>query len=240
MTWIGLESNGGSAEMSRTHSGGRRALAAAGVSIAALLCVVLAGCTGSGAMPKTDSEKVVFETLKLLTAPGEAICVDAATAGRPLDVFHTMVSNPPPGLQLPVWYVPARLKPTTALSIAQLYDSTQKQASVHIDQPANNTAQLLPALQTQLDRNAWIMSSLGRTKKVMISPDWPVGGLKARWWLRNRISSHCQPNFRIANPIVVRNVAFVTVTADHWGTTYALARQGAGWAIRAQWSNWLY
>lgn len=224
----------------RVESGDRGQVARGHMGLAAMSCLVLAACTGSGAAPRTDSEKVVYETLKLLTGPGQAICVDAATAGRPLDIFRTMTTNPPSGLKLPVWYAPAGLKPTSALSIKQLYRTTQTQAAVHIDQPANATAELSPALQSQLDRNARIMASYRAEKTVMISPDWPVGGLKARWWLRNRVSFHCTPNYRISDPVVVRNTAFVTVTADHWGTTYALARQGAGWAVRAQWSNWLY
>lgn len=240
MNWIGQESGSASERDARSAARDRQLARSARLSIAALACLGVAACTGSGAVPQTDREKIVFETLKLLTVPGQAVCVDAATAGRPLDVYRTMTSNPPRGLKLPVWYVPAGLKPTSALSVAQLYRTTQTQAAVHIDQPANATPQLVPELQAQLDRNAWIMSSQAANQKVMISPDWPVSGLRARWWLRNRVSFHCTPNFRISNPVVVRNVAYVTVTADHWGTTYALARQGAGWAVRAQWSNWLY
>jgi hypothetical protein len=35
-------------------------------------------------------------------------------------------------------------------------------------------------------------------------------------------------------------LAYVAVTAGHWGTVYAFNKRGGRWAALGQWSNWLY
>ena len=216
-----------------------RTLRAVKLLIATLSCFGTVGCSPDQA-PLRDDERLVLATLQLLTAPGIAVCVDADTAGRPLAVFRMMSSNPSQGVKPLAWFVPAALKPPSGPSNSELFRGGQADSAVHIDQPANSTPPLRPELQVALNRAAWILSARETDQDVKITPAWAVPGVKARWWLRNRISSHCTPNYQISDPVVAGRLGFVTVTGDHWGTTYAFTRHGADWIARAQWSNWLY
>lgn len=204
-----------------------------------LACLSASACAAPIGVPLSDDEKLVRATLQVLSADGSQICVDASTTGRPLSVYRIMASNPPAGVK-PVWFVPASLKPPQALSDAELYRGAQADGTAHIDQPGNMTAVLPSRAQAQLDRAAWILSERDPNPTVTISPSWGLVGVKPRWWLRNRLSRHCAPNYQISDPVTANNIGYVTVTAEHWGTTYAFTRSGSDWVARAQWSNWLY
>jgi hypothetical protein len=198
-----------------------------------------AACSVPAHVPQNDEEKLVQATLAMLSGRGEPVCVDADTIGRPLSVFRTITSNPPPGAAPPAWHLPERFSPPAALTQAELFRGAQTEGAVHIDQPTNGTPVVAKPAQAMLDRAAWLLSSQEADRAVTIAPAW-LPGIKARWWLRNRVSRHCSPTYHISNPVRARNIGFVTVTGDHWGTTYAFKRDGAGWVAGAQWSNWLY
>jgi hypothetical protein len=199
----------------------------------------LAACGAPDQAPRNDEDKLIQATLGLLSGKGQPLCVDATTVGHPLSVFRSIASNPPPGSTPPAWFLPARFSPPAALSGADLYRGAQSDGAVHIDQPINGAAVVTTPAQAMLDHAALRLSAHDTDRPVTISPSW-LPGIKARGWLRNRVSWHCSPNYQISNPIRARDIGFVTVTANHWGTTYAFKRSGSGWAARAQWSVWLY
>lgn len=210
-----------------------------GLTLLPALCLGAAACSPPAQAPLNDEEKLVLATIRMLSGRGEPVCVDATTVGRPLSVFRTITSNPPPGATPPAWYLPERFSPPPALTQAELYRGAQTDGAVHIDQPTNGTRVVAGPAQVMLDHAAWLLSSQEADRPVTIAPSW-LPGIKARWWLRNRISRHCSPTYHISNPVRARDIGFVTVTGDHWGTTYAFKRDGTGWVARAQWSNWLY
>jgi len=203
------------------------------------LCLGVAACSMPDLAPQNDEEKLVAATLLMLSGRGQPVCVDATTIGQPLSVFRTLTSNPPPGATPPAWFLPDRFRPPAALSGADLYRGAQADGAVHIDQPTNGTRAVAQPAQLMLDRAAWLLSAQEADRAVTIAPSWQPA-IKARWWLRNRVSRHCSPTYHVSNPVRARDIGFVTVTADHWGTTYAFKRDGNGWVARAQWSNWLY
>lgn len=212
-----------------------------GMTFAAIPALVLglAACTASHATPQDDEEKLVQATLRMLSGRGEPLCVDATTVGQPLSVFRTLTTNPPPGAAPPVWFLPARFGPPVGPSGADLVRSAQAEGTVHIDQPTNSTLPVATPAQAMLDRAASRLAVEEADRTVTITPSWQPG-IKARWWPRNRISRHCSPTYHISNPVRARDIGFVSVTGDHWGTTYAFKRSGADWVARAQWTNWLY
>ncbi|CAN5288492.1 hypothetical protein BH11PSE5_BH11PSE5_10780 [soil metagenome] len=215
----------------------RRHYSRPALGIVVLAC--LASCSAPSATPQGDGAKLVFATLQLLTADGSQICVDSGTTGQPLSVYRTMASNPPGGIK-PIWFVPATLKPPPELSNADLYRGAQAEGPAHIDQPGNATAVLPSKAQAELDRAAWILSQRDPDPSVTIPGTWGLNGVQSRWWLRNRVSRRCAPNYKLSNPVTVNNIGFISVTAGHWGTTYAFTRKDKDWVVRAQWSNWLY
>ena len=205
-----------------------------------LICLSsLSACQGQG-QPKTADEKIVFSTLKLLASDGKFVCVDNATSGPPLAVFGTTMRNRPAGLEPPTWFAPAALRPPAALSSSELLRGAQTNTNVHIDQPTNSTSALAPALQGELNRAAGQLSTQNGDQKISHIDAWDIRGVLPRWWLRNRLSWHCAPNYRLSNPVSAQNVGFITVIADHWATTYAFNRHDSDWVAVAQWSNWIY
>ncbi|MDB5581812.1 MAG: hypothetical protein JWR80_6988 [Bradyrhizobium sp.] len=208
-------------------------------TVLSVLSFGLAACSVPDKAPRDDEEKLVQAALGMLNGKGEPVCVDATTVGGPLSVFRSIASNPPPGAAPPAWFLPTGFSPTAALSAADLYRGARADGAVHIDQPTNGTSVVSMPAQAMLDRAAWLLSAQDADRRITIAPSWQPG-IKARWWLRNRVSRHCSPNYQISNPVRARDIGFVTVTADHWATTYAFKRSGSGWAARAQWSNWIY
>jgi hypothetical protein len=217
----------------------RKALGAVRLAALPLLCLGATSCDTPNQIPQSDEEKLVQATLTMLSGRGQPVCVDATTIGRPLSVFRAIASNPPPGTAAPAWYLPERFRPPAGLSGGDLYRGAQADGAVHIDQPTNGTLVVSKPAQAMLDRAAWLLSAQEADRAVTIAPSW-LPGIKARWWLRNRVSQHCSPTYHISNPVRARDIGFVSVTGDHWGTTYAFKRKGADWVARSQWSNWLY
>ncbi|RYX81301.1 hypothetical protein EON83_24620 [bacterium] len=64
--------------------------------------------------------------------------------------------------------------------------------------------------------------------------------LKPAWWGSNRLNGSCSPRYSFSNPAVTNDLAFVAVTAGHWGTIYAFGKSPSGWKTIGQWTNWLY
>lgn len=209
------------------------------LSVALAVGLALAGCGASESLPRTDGEKLVQATLGMLSGNGAPLCVDARTVGRPLAVFRSITLNPPRGSRPPDWYVPDLLKPPPPVPSGVLVRSARGDGTVQIDQPTNATAPLPPRVQARLNRAANSLSLQAADQTVTILPSWK-SGIKARWWLRNRISRHCSPNYQISNPVTAANIGYVSVKGEHWGTTYAFARRESGWVATAQWRNWLY
>lgn len=199
----------------------------------------LAACSVNDRAPMDDDEKLIQATIAMLDGKDEPVCIDEKTVGRPLSVFHTITSNLPPGARAPGWFLPARFSPPDPLSNDEVYRGAQIEGSVLIDQPTNNVEPVSRAEQAKLHRAATLLSREPADHTILISESWQPG-IKVRWWLRNRLSSRCTPNYHISNAINARDIGFVSVTADHWGTTYAFRRTDKGWVVAAQWSNWLY
>ena len=63
---------------------------------------------------------------------------------------------------------------------------------------------------------------------------------RTRWWVINRIDRGCRPVYTASRPVVSGNIAFVSVLAGHWGTTYAVEKRGKSWVTTAKWRDWLY
>ena len=95
-------------------------------------------------------------------------------------------------------------------------------------------------LQSQINAAATRLS-LYKTKDHIAVDSWSKAPLaRVRWWIRNRIDSGCSPVYTVSNPVVAKNVAFVSVTAGHAGTTYAFRKQAQAWTPIGQWTDWIY
>ena len=218
---------------------GKAAAGAVKLAVLSLGGLVLSGCSGNPT-PRSDEDKLVLATLILLAAKGETVCVDNRTAGHPLTVFATMMNNRPDGLKPLRWFQPTGLRPLAAMSNGDLMRSARSDATVHINQPANASPPIDPVIQAAIDHDAAVLARRANDRQVIGFDAWHVRGVQARWWLLNRFTPRCFPNYRITNPAVGPDVGFVSVTAEHWGTTYAFSRRGAEWVVTAQWSNWMY
>ena len=216
-----------------------RVLRATSLAALSSFMVSLSACSGADHLPKNSDEKLIQATLAMLDGKGEPLCVDEKTVGHPLAVFKSIASNPSAAAAPPTWFAPARFSPPAKLSSADLYRDELGDGAVHLDQPANTGSEVGASDRATLDRAAFSLSKDKADRSVTISQSWQKG-MKARWWLRNRVSNHCSPNYHLSNPVHANDLGFVTVTANHWGTTYAFKRNGADWVATAQWSNWLY
>lgn len=199
----------------------------------------LAGCTGTDKSPVDSDEKLIQAALTMLDGQGEPLCVDAKTVGHPLSVFRASASNASRTVAPRTWFAPARFSPPRGLSTTDIYRGGQADDTVHLDQPTNTGPELGERDRLMLDRAASSLSMNEANRSITIWPSWQAG-MKARWWLRNRVSRHCTPNYHLSNPVRSNDIGFVTITANHWGTTYAFKRKGADWVVTAQLSNWLY
>ena len=205
----------------------------------AFICVsALSGCEGPS-LPQTVDQKIVASALEFLASDGKFVCVDNATSGPALGMYEETMLNRPVGMAPPAWFVPATLRPPAGLSGFELLRGAQTDTSVHIAQPANITPALAVTMQNGLNQAALQLSRASTNKPVFIG-QWNIRGVLPRWWMINRIATHCEPNYRLSNHVSTQDTGFITVIADHWATTYAFGRHGANWAVVAQWSNWIY
>lgn len=201
--------------------------------------LALASCSTQPPPPQTETQ-LVTTVLQLLATGSHGVCVDNATSGHPLQVFWSTAHNRPAGMEPPAWFEPAPLRPTPALSDRELLQTIKSDPAIHINQPVNATATLPPARQAELNRAAWMLATQSDGQPIEDLAGLKVPGVSARWWLRNRLSTHCAPNYRLSNPVYSNNIGFITVVADHWATTYALTPDRQTWVVSGQWSNWIY
>lgn len=201
--------------------------------------IALAACSPPATVPD-EPAKVVDALLGVLSSDGRRVCVDSRTQGKPLAVFSTMIVAPTASRRPLRWQVPKPLRPPGALSNRELYDDEFARARVLLEKPVNARDVLPPAEQLQLNSAARSLAAVGDAERVPIANTAKRPLILARWWLANRVRPICVPHFTISNPVVARDIAFVSVTGGHWGTTYAFRKRGDGWAPHAQWTTWLY
>lgn len=218
--------------MTRTRSSARVIVAVTGVALA------LGGCASKAGADSEEAAAIAAVTA-VMTADAQRICVDNATNGDALAVYRTMMVAPDPSRRPLSWHQPVPLRPVTTLSERQMIDDEFRADRVRLVPPGNISPVLPTTAQLQLDSVARAMAAIDRsgTREVRI-PAAPL--VAARWWPLNRLWPQCLNVFTISNPVVVRDMGFVTVRGGHWGTVYALRKQGARWSVNGQWTNWLY
>ena len=203
-------------------------------------CFLAASCSDTKTQPSTDEDRVISATLALLASGNSSACVDSSAKGRPLSVFRTMMTNRPPGLAPPAWYVPEVLRPvvvrkgSVASAVGNISEGSGKSPF------ANRTAALPADAQAALNGAAIALAREATSNKVSIPRSQAMPGVRSRWWVLNRLTPSCHPVYDLSTPVISHDASFISVTTDRSGTTYAFSRQGNGWVPRAQWTNWLY
>lgn len=207
-----------------------------------LACAALsvAGCAAQGGEPLDDGSQVVGAVMATLASDGKPICADKQTRGQPLAIYRTMTYAPPAARRPLAWHAPGPLRPPRPLSRRDLYEDQIGGRRVYLREPGSGMVALPAEDQRRFDSAARAMSvsDFEPPKDVAHAYDGP--GLTARWWLFNRFRRDCSPTYTLTSPVIRDDIAFMSVTAGHWGTTYAVVKQGNEWRTAAQWSNWLY
>ncbi len=206
-----------------------------------LLAGVLAALAVAGCSSRDATAPVMEAVLKTLTSDGRPICLDSGTSGEPLAIFRTMMRAPDPSRQPLAWYPPGPLRPDQNLSLGRLIDDEFRDGRAVLRRPDAASATPLPATeQRRLNAAALRLVNLQSERGTSVPNSSATPGAKARWWVSNRMDGACKPVYTLSHPVVMDDIAFVTVLAGHWGTTYALERKGGNWSATARWSNWLY
>lgn len=220
---------------SKTASRGVRRLLAAAIVVAATMA-------GRAPRPLDDDGRIVRATLAMLAseraATASPLCIDDRTRGEPLAIFRTMRGKAI-GHDLR-WRHPAPLHAAPTVSNRALFEDAIGRDRLRIEEPQSTGAALPAAAQRRLDTAATRLAMVGGSTAVTFGAAAAVPGAIPRWWLWNRVRSECARTYVLSRIVRDANTAFVTVTADHWGTTYAVERSGADWRVGAQWDNWLY
>lgn len=200
----------------------------------------LAGCSVGSVPANGDAGPVLHALAATLTADKKPVCIDSSTRGDSLAVFRAMLSAPPAARQQLAWFEPQPLRPPTNPSGWQVFNDEIRDDQILIQRPQQMGAPLSFLLQRQLNFAANRLSLVQGSDELAITKSGGAPLARPRWWVANRISPGCSPVFTVMNPVVSKNLAFVSVKAGHWGTTYAFAKQGAQWKAVGQWTNWLY
>lgn len=214
---------------------------AAGVLLSAMLLTAVTGCAPDK-RALTDDERIVRAVLTLLAQDQRPVCVDDSTQGQALAVFREMQAAPRPARLELRWHGPLPLRPDIRVTTRALRDAEFRDQPLTIQEPGARK-DALPGLDQLRFNGAAVRfgSQIGRAENAVdIRQTWVPAGVAARWWPINRIRRDCWPLFEISDPVRDRNVAFVTVRAEHWGTLYALQKTDRDWRIVAEWSRWLY
>lgn len=206
--------------------------------VALPLLATLGGCSGWHA--DTDERRINTLLLQVLTSDGKGICVDSGTYGEPLAIFRAMLPAPEPARRPLAWSKPAPLTPGRNLTGQELVGSELKGQQVVLPERPSGKDRLSVIEQIQL--NDWArQASFASTYPAVSLADTPEAPrARVRWWGWNRLDSSCRPIYTVSKPVIFQNMAFVSVTAAHQGSTYAFRKAGAAWAPHAKWSNWLY
>ena len=204
------------------------------------MIISLGGCTADEPKDDQDAVQVLHVLAATLTADGKTICIDNRTQGDSLAVFRTMRAAPAPSRQPLTWRQPQPLRPPEPPSGRQIFDEELRSDQILLPSPQQTGAPLPFILQRQLDFAANQLSLIQGSKAQSIG-QWAGAPLaRSKWWILNRLSPNCSPVYTFTNPIVAKNVAFVSVKVGHWGTTYAFVKQGTQWKTLGQWANWIY
>ncbi len=201
--------------------------------------IALSGCT---APVLDDRGKIVRATLQMLasdrapTAP--ALCVDDRTRGEPLAIYRTMrAAGNEHDLR---WHYPGPLHGEQRVSNRALFEDAIGRNRLRIAEPLSTGAVLPAADQRRLDTAATALAVVGASEGITIGAAAAAPGTAPRWWLHNRARRDCDRIYVVSRVVSDGRNGFLTVTADHWGTTYAVVRDRAEWRVAAKWSSWLY
>jgi hypothetical protein len=204
-----------------------------------IACAMTVGCASNGDS-SDDARGAAAAVIAAMTSGGrDRICIDNRTRGEPLAIFRSMTVAPDPARRPLTWQAPNRFGAAQDLSAAQLIDAEFAGNVPVLAEPPLRDAAL--GIEDQLQINALARQLATRTTSSV-----SLGGLtvpanaSVRWWPFNRLSRSCDKTYRLTDPVVIRDVAFVSVTSGHWGTTFAVRRTGGQWQPWAQWSDWLY
>ncbi len=200
----------------------------------------MSGCATAPPEPLTDAQMTVRAILRLLTEDGRSICVDNVTNGKPLAIFATMAVAPAPSRRPLAWHRVAPLRSGMKLSNTQMYHDTFGGDQPLLADPGDTTATLGFFAQRRLNDAAAKLARTGESVAVDMGDGLGVPRAQARWWPLIRWSSSCGPEFKLSDPVVAKDIAYITVRSDHWGTTYALQPRGNDWVPVAQWNTWLF
>ncbi len=209
---------------------------------ALLLAVAACATAGCGAVDgtSTDEQQVNAQLLKVLTTPGKRICVDRGTYGEPLAIFRTMLPAPDPARRPLYWTPPGPLQDGRVLSRSELVGLELGDKRVRLPEHAQDPNRLPFITQTQLNALAREASLITADSDVRLRETPLAPRATVRWWVRNRLDSSCDPIYTVSKPVFLHDVAFLSVTAGHQGSTYAFHRKAGQWAAVAKWSTWLY
>ncbi len=146
----------------------------------------------------------------------------------------------PPASRRPLaWRTAQSLRPPAGLSDNELYRDQIEDQRAYLREPDVGPDKLSQDEQHSLDLAARRLSLALPAASTPVHSEWAPNTV-ARWWLINKFTSSCVPNFTLSNPVWDGAVGFVTVSADHWATTYVVQPRGEDWVATAQWSVWLY
>lgn len=209
------------------------------VGIAALAATAL--LTGCSAAPAAEDAAIVRATLALLqsdrTPAATGLCVDARPRGTALAIFRTMRMTTEPDER--PWRSPTPLGAAPRVKGRQLFEDAVGRDRLRIPEPGAPAAALPRETQLRLDAAARALSLADRSIDYVVNDDLAPPGMAVRWWLFNRLRG-CERTFVLSRIARDDAIGFVTVTADHWGTTYAVERGPQGWRVTGQWDKWLY
>ena len=217
-----------------------------GLARASLACTVLAiaavasGCSADNGAPASEAEKLVRATLQTLATDHRPICVENRTNGKPLAIFATMTATPAPAQRVVGWHAIAPLGSGPTMSNTQIYRDTFDRHVSRLAEPGNPARPLGLLAQQKLNAAARSLALTGEPVEVYLGNGLGVAGVDARWWPLLRLSSKCPIAFTLSNPVLAKDIGYITVQSGHWGTTYALQPRDGTWVPVAQWSNWLY
>ncbi len=201
--------------------------------------LLVAGCA---AAPAGDDAAIVRATLVLLgtgvSPDGPALCVDSRPRGEPLAIYRTMRINSEPDDRQ--WRTPVPLRGEPKVGGRQLFDDATDREKLRIREPDDDTDLLPRDAQARLEASARALSQDGQSIGFALDGSLAPPAMKVRWWLMNRVAGGCDRTIVLSRLVHDARTGFITVTVDHWGTTYALERVGAGWQVSAQWDSWLY
>lgn len=178
--------------------------------------------------------------VSLLTADGAAACIDSRTRGEPLAIFRSMMAAPEPSRRLLSWFAPQPLRPTGMPAEHNALDDQIGSGRGVVATPQQSSRPLSNLLQGQLDAAARQLSLYRDEDRISVPESRSAPRATVRWWVRNRLDRACTPAYTASNPVVAGNLAFVSVTVGHQGTTYAFRKHLSAWSPVGQWTNWIY